>query len=242
MSWFQRRGLRVLMYHKISPETGDALTVSTAQLEEQLKWLIEEEFEFVTGSHVVASLENGAALSPRSVLVTFDDAYLNNHELAFPLLAKHRIPSVLFVPTAFIGQESSWDLAAHPLMNVEQLRVAVASGVELALHSHHHVNYGSLTPKLLAADVQACVNTFGELGLPYIPALAYPFGRRPKKKADYLAMLSSFERAGVKAAFRIGNRVNPLPLRERFEIQRIGVCGDESLADFQRKIKRGRWF
>jgi len=190
----------------------------------------------------LAGVEKGAALSPRSVLITFDDAYLNNHELAFPLLAKHHVPSVLFVPTAFIGQVSSWDLAAHPLMNVEQLREAAASGVELALHSHHHVNYGALTPKLLADDVQACVNTFGELGLPYIPVLAYPFGRRPKKKGDYLAMVNVLEKAGVKAAFRIGNRINPLPLRERFEIQRIGVRGDESFAVFQRKIKRGRWF
>jgi peptidoglycan/xylan/chitin deacetylase (PgdA/CDA1 family) len=127
-------------------------------------------------------------------------------------------------------------------MNVEQLRMAASTGVELALHSHHHVNYGALTAKLLAGDVQACVNTFGELGLPYIPALAYPFGRRPNKKSDYLAMVSVFEKAGVKAAFRIGNRVNSLPLCERFEIQRIGVRGDESLAEFQRRIKRGRWF
>lgn len=230
------------MYHKISLEKGDALTVTTAQLEEQLKWLIEEDFEFVQGSRVVAALGAGASLSSRSVLITFDDAYLNNHELAFPLLAKLGVPSVLFVPTAFIGQVSSWDLDANPLMNVEQLRVATANGVELGLHSHHHVNYGTLTPKLLADDVQACVNALAELGLPHLPALAYPYGRRPKKKADFLAMVAILEKAGIKAGFRIGNRINSLPLGKPFEIQRIGVRGDESLATFQRKIKRGRWF
>lgn len=230
------------MYHKISPEIGDALTVTLEQFEEQMKWLIAEDFEFVTGSQVLASIDSGEQLSSRAVLITFDDAYLNNHELAFPLLAKLGLPSVLFVPTAFIGQVSSWDLEAHQLMNGEQLRAAAASGVELALHSHHHVNYANLTPKLLADDVQACVKTFGELGLPYLPAFAYPYGRRPQKKAEYLAMVEVLEKTGVKAAFRIGNRVNPLPLRKRFEIQRIGVRGDVSREAVQRKIKKGRWF
>ena len=51
-----------------------------------------------------------------------------------------------------------------------------------------------------------------------------------------------FREAGVKMAFRIGNRVNPLPLRDRYEINRLGVRGDESMAAFRRKIKWGRWF
>jgi len=128
------------------------------------------------------------------------------------------------------------------LMNAEQLRAVAASGVELALHSHHHVSYGALTTKLIAEDVQSSVDIMNELGLPFLPALAYPYGRRPRKKSGRLAMEEVLEKAGVKMAFRIGNRINPLTLRQPYEINRLGVRGDESLAVFQRKIKRGRWF
>jgi peptidoglycan/xylan/chitin deacetylase (PgdA/CDA1 family) len=127
-------------------------------------------------------------------------------------------------------------------MNVDQLRAATAQGFDLGLHSHRHVNYGKVPLAQAAEDVQACVATMKSLGLSNVSALAYPFGGRPKAAAERSALIAAFRNAGVKAAFRIGNRVNPLPLRDRFEINRLGVRGDESLSVFQRKIRWGRWF
>ena len=242
MRWLERRGLRVLMYHKVSLKTGDALTVTTAQLKSQLEWLRTEEFQFITCAALLAALETGKEISPRAVLVTFDDAYLDNYELALPLLQQLGVPAAIFIPTDYIGKTSSWDSDACPLMNAEQLRATVAQGFELGLHSHQHTNYRAMTAESLAHDVRACVATMRNLGLPYVSALSYPYGKRPKTAGDRSAMLDAFREAGVKAAFRIGNRINPLPLRDRFEINRLGVRGDESLAAFRRKIKWGRWF
>jgi hypothetical protein len=69
MRWFVRRGLRVLMYHKVSPVAEDEHTVNVARLERQLRWLHEEKFRFVTVEAVLRG-----ALPDRPVLVTFDDA------------------------------------------------------------------------------------------------------------------------------------------------------------------------
>jgi hypothetical protein len=44
----------------------------------------------------------------------------------------------------------------------------------------------------------------------------------------------------VQAAFRIGNRINAWPLSEPFEINRLGVRGDEAFSKFKRKIFWGR--
>jgi peptidoglycan/xylan/chitin deacetylase (PgdA/CDA1 family) len=242
MRWFERRGLRVLMYHKVSPKTGDALTVTIDQLEAQLKWLRSEGFNFITCSSLLDAVATGKEISPRAVLVTFDDAYLDNYELALPLLRRLGVPAAIFVPTDFIGKTSSWDHDAQSLMDVEQLRAIVGQGFELGLHSHRHVDYGTIQPEQIAQDVRACVAAMRTLGLPYVSALAFPYGGRPKNAADRSALLEAFRDTGVKMAFRIGNRVNPLPLRDRYEINRLGVRGDESMAAFRRKIKWGRWF
>ena len=230
------------MYHKVSLKTGDALTVTADQLKKQLEWVKAEEFEFITCAALLEKLECGATVSPRAVLVTFDDAYLDNYELALPLLRQLGVPATIFVPTDFIGKASSWDRDAQPLMSVDQLRAATGQGFELGLHSHRHMNYGKGPIEQVVQDVQACVETIQKLGLPYVSALAYPYGGRPKVAAERSALLDAFHSAGVKAAFRIGNRINPLPLRNRFEINRLGVRGDECFAVFQRKIKWGRWF
>ena len=243
MRWLERRGLRVLMYHKVSLKTGDALTVTVDQLKKQMEWLRAEEFKFITCAALLTALETGQAISPRAVLVTFDDAYLDNYELALPLLRQLGVPATIFVPTDYIGKTSSWDgAAASPLMSIEQLHATASEGFELGLHSHRHASYGELTAEELAQDVRACNATMRDLGLPYVSALAYPYGKRPKTTAGKNAMIDAFREAGVKAAFRIGNRINPLPLRDRHEIHRLGVRGDESMAFFRRKMKWGRWF
>lgn len=240
MRWFVRRGLRVLMFHKVSPHESDALTVTVAQFERQLRWLRDEGFQFVTVRKVMAVTDSAAALPDWPVLVTFDDADRETADLALPILRRLQVPALIFVPTAFVGGVNAWDDGTRPLMNVGQLRAAEAGGFELGLHSHRHVNYGELGADEIAADVRANFAAFASLGLDPVPALAFPYGRRPRDYAGRATMRATLEAAGVRLAFRIGNRLNRLPLADRFEIQRLGVRGDESFGAFQRKTRWGR--
>ena len=89
-------------------------------------------------------------------------------------------------------------------------------------------------------DVGENLAALGALGLRPVPALAYPYGRRPNAREARAAMVDALLAAGVRAAFRIGNRVNSLPLTNGFEINRLDVRGDRPQAAFQRKIRFGR--
>ena len=236
MRWFFRRGLRVLMYHKTSLATADEQTVTAAQLERQLLWLHDRGFKFVT----VADVLRGA-LPEWPVLVTFDDAYVDTFEIAAPVLRDLKVPAVVFVPTAFVGQTSSWDADARPLMNAQQLQTLAAGGFEIGLHSHHHENYARyLTAAQVAEDVRASLATLRELGITPIPALAYPYGGRPRNWTALWAMKNELWENGVRLAFRVGNRINEMPPLDPLEIQRLSVRGDRSFASFQRKIRWGR--
>src|SRR5262249_53583980 len=50
-----------------------------------------------------------------SVLITFDDGYLDNYTLAFPVLRRHGVQGVFFLPTAFIGTAHLpfWDVIGY---------------------------------------------------------------------------------------------------------------------------------
>ena len=235
MSWFFRRGLRVLMYHKTSLATADEHTVTAAQLERQLLWLQDRGSRFVTLAEVLRG-----PLPERPVLVTFDDAYVDTCEIAAPVLRDLRVPAVVFVPTAFVGKTSSWDVDPRPLMTGEQLRALAANGFEIALHSHRHENYAGLTAAQIGDDVTASFEALKELGLKPAPALAFPYGGRPRGWPALWVVKNELWENGVRLAFRIGNRINPLPLRDPLEVQRLSIRGDESLAAFQRKIRWGR--
>lgn len=235
MRWFFRRGLRVLMYHRTSLTLADEQTVTAAMLERQLLWLRDQGFQFVTVTDILRG-----SLPKWPVLVTFDDAYLDTFEIAAPVLQALKVPAVVFVPTAFVGKESSWDDDAHPLMNGQQLRSLAAIGFEVGLHSHRHENYANLTAAQVADDVAASFASFREHGLTPAPALAYPYGGRPRGWPALWAMKSQLWENGVRLAFRIGNRINEVPLADPLEIQRLSVRGDVSFSVFQRQIRWGR--
>jgi len=58
------------------------------------------------------SIESGASLPKRAVLITFDDAYADFAEIAWPILKRLGLPATMFVPTAYPDHPEvpfSWD-------------------------------------------------------------------------------------------------------------------------------------
>jgi peptidoglycan/xylan/chitin deacetylase (PgdA/CDA1 family) len=108
-----RRRLVVLCYHSVisddaplDPRTNIAVT--TSQFELHLRELAAS-FTPVSAGQVIAAGYYDLPLPPRAVLVTFDDGYRNNLELAAPLLLKYEIPAIFFVTTGLIGtRELLW--------------------------------------------------------------------------------------------------------------------------------------
>lgn len=100
--------LRVLTYHRVDEPTSrpwldTALISASPQVfETQMKYLAAN-YQPVSVFDVMDAFkaEGRKALPARAVLVTFDDAYSDFEQHAWPVLRHYRIPSTLFVPTAF---------------------------------------------------------------------------------------------------------------------------------------------
>jgi peptidoglycan/xylan/chitin deacetylase (PgdA/CDA1 family) len=110
-TWARRGTPLILTYHRVLEKWGPALDysqpgmiVTARTFDSQLSFLCEH-FDVVPLS---ALLDDGdpkrGACRPRCV-ITFDDGWRDNYELAFPILRKHRAPATIFVTTDFIGTE-----------------------------------------------------------------------------------------------------------------------------------------
>jgi peptidoglycan/xylan/chitin deacetylase (PgdA/CDA1 family) len=234
------KGLPVLLYHKMSLSSEDSLTIRPETFERHLLFLHKNGYHTISFEQLLAFRENGSPLPRKPVMITFDDGYVNNGELAYPLLKKHGCTAVFFIPSAGIGKTSAWDANAEALMSAQQLKNLDPAVVELGLHSGCHGNYKHLSPELIDADLRANISAMKTMGIPFVPGFAYPYGGRPKDRAIYNGMIGSFSNAGIKLAFRIGNRVNRLPLKNPFEVKRISIRGTDSLWTFRTKLTKGR--
>jgi len=98
--------LRVLAYHRIDepehrPQLHPGLISATpAEFDRQMAY-VARHLSVVTLDEVLQTLQHGAPLPPRAVLITFDDAYCDFAEQAWPILRRYRLPATLFVPTAY---------------------------------------------------------------------------------------------------------------------------------------------
>lgn len=147
----RRRGLRVLFYHRINDHPFEALgpvsreiSVSSEAFDWQLGMLRQAGYRSVTLAEAQAMLEGRARLDPKAVLITFDDGYADNLEVAAPLLRAHGFTATVFVVPGFLGREAGTllpDAEAGDLgrfLSVEELRSLRDAGIEIGSHTLTH--------------------------------------------------------------------------------------------------------
>lgn len=114
----QQRILMVLNYHRIgnpweSPYDPGVFSATAQQFDWQIGYL-KRRFCMTTLEGAIA-MARGDAPIRTSVLITFDDGYLDNYSQAFPILRSHSVQGVFFLPTSFVGTNHVpwWDMIAY---------------------------------------------------------------------------------------------------------------------------------
>lgn len=170
----------ILMYHYIrdyqnqSDPLGIQLSVSPDTLDKQLADLESAGYRTISLQDLVEKKFEG-----KSIILTFDDGYIDHYTEAFPILQKHNMTATFFIVSGFTGRESN--------LNLEQISQMKKAGMEIGGHSASH-------PNLANASFQ---KAFGEIGVSLRnthPVFAFPSGKYSEETLEILSMLS------VKAA------------------------------------------
>lgn len=231
--------LPILMYHHVSLTESEGLTISVSKLEAQFAHLASRGYQ----THHFRDLASVSKLPKgKHVVITFDDVYVSQFELAYPLLQKYGLKATFFVPFQYVGGIDQWNTASLPIMNLEQLQQLDHATVELGYHSYAHRKYDELTPLEVDQDTTECLELVAENKLSLAAVLAYPYGRYPKEVADKTAFFSQLKNKGIAYGLRIGNGVNGFPFKNPYEIERIDIRGECTLASFKWKLRFGKLF
>lgn len=231
--------LRVLMYHRVSEEHKDFLTVTRSQLQAQLQWL-KQHFTPVTLRQVINHIEKNEGLPDNALLITFDDGYENNFEFAYPLFRDMGIPFAIFLVGDFIGKTIEYDGSMQTFLSVHQLEF-MQDMAQYGYHSKGHQNLMNLDESEWAAEIEQGMQSLAHLPVKIENAWAYTYGSYPKKDPQAFSRLSAvFSSYGISAAFRIGNRINKIPLEKNFTIQRIDIRGNDAWLKFKFMVKWGK--
>ncbi|MBI3287332.1 MAG: polysaccharide deacetylase family protein [Chloroflexi bacterium] len=215
----------ILMYHHVGelPPNPDPirrdLTVSAENFEAQLRYLQDLGFETIRLHDLLYYLTSGRPLPAKPIILTFDDGYRDNYQVAFPLLLKYGYRGSFFVLTDFV------DRGLEDYLTWPQIEELYRAGMEIGSHSKDHPDLRNRSFEFLVWQLLGSRQTL-EAHIPEpIRFFSYPAG---KYDAEVIAVLQS---AGYWGALVETQGARHSLLRP-YELQRIRVRGSYSVEDF----------
>jgi peptidoglycan/xylan/chitin deacetylase (PgdA/CDA1 family) len=113
----------ILNYHRIgnpesSPFDRGVFSATEKGMREQLVCL-KQRYHALTVAQILDLKETVRKLDKPAFMVTFDDGYIDNYELAYPILQQFEIPGLFFIPTMILdgGAPFWWDAVAWLVRN-----------------------------------------------------------------------------------------------------------------------------
>lgn len=123
--------LPILMYHDVTDgaTSDNPMVVTTEKLEGDLCWLKENGYHTILPRELTA----GEPLPEKPVMITFDDGYVSNYRLLFPLLQKYQMKAAICLIVSLTDK----DPEGHGHLTWDMCREMQASGlVEIASHTY----------------------------------------------------------------------------------------------------------
>lgn len=127
----QRGGATILIYHHFGDDRYPTTNVSIERFREQLAYLVENDYRVIPLAELVASLDQGAPLHPKTVVITVDDGYRTTYD-AWSILREFGFPFTVFLYVE--GLERGFS----NYLTWEQVAEMAAAGVDFQDHSYSH--------------------------------------------------------------------------------------------------------
>lgn len=238
----------ILMYHKVLPapeNTRHKTFITQKQFFNHMHHLAKKNYTPINFKQYFDFFDGNRPLSEfpkKPIILTFDDAYINNIDYALPILKEFNFTAVLYALGNHTIQTNYWDSQhgepEHQLMSADQLKLMHDAGIEIGAHSLNHLNLTKLSEAEAFKEIlESKVNLEKLLNCDVI-SFAYPYGYYN----DQIKTLTT--QAGFRCA--VATDTGGLRLEDDyFAIFRVNIMPRDNGFAFWKKIQswyRDRYF
>ena len=208
----------ILMYHSISYAEGPT-SIGPDIFRAHMDAIEEAGVPVITLDDYAKARKGEKSLAPASVIITFDDAFMDFANEAVPILNEKKFPAIVYVPTGCVGGVETWRGANTPprkIMGWNLIKDLSDAGIEFGSHTISHPDLNELKTLDLVEELRRSQQTLEDRLGKRIRHFAPPYGM-----ADYFAR-TTIERlydTSVGTVFeraRLDSDVMDLPRLEMF--------------------------
>ena len=225
----------VLAYHKIGEPSIDGWKtwnyISEANFSKQLQYLQKNNWNVINAHTFIKNLQTPESLRSKSVLITFDDGYRSNLQIALPILKKFLYPAIVFVPTSFVGNYNAFDAdifyePREEICTWEELKELEQNNISIESHGLNHRHFSKMSISEQTDEISKSKEII-ELNLKKkVNLFSFPYG---DNGGDPFIMQSILQDAKYKAAFLYGGGPVEFPIKDKFQLARVAVGSDTDL-------------
>ncbi len=212
----------ILLYHHIINGTPtNAYSISQAVFYDQMEYLYKNGFKTISMADLVRSIQDGADLPQKPVIITFDDGNENVYLNAFPIMRDKGFTGIALIIANRINVDG--------FLSVEQLRNMYDHGWEIGSHGMRHIDLVK-EPQALRDEIGNSKKIIEKSLDLEVAIFAYPYG-----KADPLTM-DWVKRIGYHSALGLGIS-NGHGAGNLFFLQRREVKNEFGLVEFAKLLE-----
>ena len=162
----KKNGAIILMYHSIINSKNHHVIDPTYAMdvddfEQQMKFLSRHRYVISMGE-LSNKLAKGETPKRGTVVITFDDGYLDNYELAAPILKKYKLPATIYLATGYVSRsEPQWIDQLHWIFQTRTCHTLslkeknIYKNFDLRKKRELHRAYSALVSQLIESNQKA---------------------------------------------------------------------------------------
>lgn len=215
-------GVPVLYYHSVNENAENEVTISPEMLEKQLDYINDNEYITITINELYDHLINNQPIPEKSIVITFDDGYMNNYTEAFPLLKERNMKATIFC----VGNS----LDGSYYLSKDSIKEMSDYGIDIESHTVNHMHLDTLNYDEQLSEMKNSKDILENITGKNVTAIAYPFGDFNDDS------IKAAKEAGYKLAF-----TTHLGLSDRnddiYALDRIYISSNYDMNTFKELIK-----
>lgn len=161
-------GIPILYYHSVRPSADNEVIITPKKLKSELQYLKDEGYTTLTISELHDYLLNNSPIPKKSIIITFDDGYMDNYYNAFPILKELGMKATIFCVTS--------KLDGSYYLSVDAIKEMSDYGIDIQSHTVTHPKLDSLTYDKQLAELKESKNILESITGKAVTSIAYPFG------------------------------------------------------------------
>jgi len=162
------RGIPVLYYHSVSESADNEVTITPEMLRTELKYIRDQGYVTLTLSQFKDYILNNSPIPSKSILITFDDGYMDNYDNAFPILKDLNMVATIFCIAS--------NLDGTYYLSKEAIREMSNYGIDIESHTVTHPKLNEMTYNKQLIELTESKKTLESITGKKIDSIAYPFG------------------------------------------------------------------